>query len=74
MGYAAITPRSFQHWLAGSQTVDDDGLNYDFGAANKDHAGLIAAVNVRNTANHRDAMCESGFCYPGQRRNVTTSL
>jgi hypothetical protein len=49
-------------------------MSYDFGAADKDYAGLIAAVKVRNTANHRDAMCESDFCYRGQGRNVTPSL
>lgn len=52
----------------------DAGMSYDFGAANKDYAGLIAAVNLRNIANRRDAMCESGFCYLGQGRNVTASL
>lgn len=52
----------------------DAGMSYDFGAIGKDYAGVIAAVNVRNIANHRDAMCESGFCYLGQGRNVTASL
>ena len=52
----------------------DAGMSYDFGAVNKDYAGLVAAVNVRNIANQRDAMCESGFCYLGQGRNVTASV
>ncbi|MDK4714078.1 hypothetical protein [Rhizobium sp. CNPSo 4039] len=67
-------PALFNIGGAGSQAVDDAGMSYDFGAADKDYAGLIAAVKVRNTANHRDAMCESDFCYRGQGRNVTPSL
>lgn len=52
----------------------DAGMSYDFGAINRDFDGLTAAVNVRNIADRRLDVCESGFCYLSQGRNVTGSL
>ncbi|MDC7745683.1 TonB-dependent siderophore receptor [Rhizobium binxianense] len=52
----------------------DAALSYDFGAVDKKYEGLTAAFNIRNIADHRDTVCEEGFCYLGQGRNMTGTL
>ncbi|WP_431323528.1 TonB-dependent siderophore receptor [Rhizobium sp. YTU87027] len=52
----------------------DAALAYDFGAIDKKYEGLTAAFNIRNIADHRDTVCEEGFCYLGQGRNMTATL
>ncbi|MCM2293112.1 TonB-dependent siderophore receptor [Allorhizobium sp. BGMRC 0089] len=52
----------------------DAGISYDFGAINQKYKGLTAAFDVRNIANRRNTICNSGYCYLGQGRNMTASL
>lgn len=52
----------------------DAAIGYDFGAIDKKYDGLVAAVNVRNIADDRDTICNEGYCYLGQGRNITASL
>jgi iron complex outermembrane receptor protein len=58
----------------GATVYFDAALGYDFGAIDKKYDGLTAALNVRNIADHRDAICNEGTCYLGQGRNITASL
>jgi iron complex outermembrane receptor protein len=52
----------------------DAALSYDFGAVDKKYDGLTAAFNVRNIADHRDTVCNEGYCSLAQGRNITASL
>lgn len=52
----------------------DASLTYDFGAIDKEFDGLTGNVAVRNIADRRDTVCNSGYCYLGQGRNITASL
>ncbi|MGZ2460592.1 TonB-dependent siderophore receptor [Rhizobium sp. IY2] len=52
----------------------DASAAYDFGAVDKKYEGLTAAFNIRNIADHRDTVCNEGFCYLGQGRNMTATL
>ncbi|NTJ11476.1 TonB-dependent siderophore receptor [Rhizobium lusitanum] len=52
----------------------DAALSYDFGAVDKKYKGLTASLDVRNIANRRLTICDSGYCYLGQGRNITASL
>ncbi|MCG5482887.1 MAG: TonB-dependent siderophore receptor [Sinorhizobium meliloti] len=52
----------------------DASLTYDFGALDKEFDGLTGNVAVRNIADRRDTVCNSGYCYLGQGRNITASL
>jgi iron complex outermembrane receptor protein len=52
----------------------DASLTYDFAAVDKDFEGLTGAVAVRNIADRRQTVCNSGYCYLGQGRNITASL
>ncbi|WP_105384949.1 TonB-dependent siderophore receptor [Neorhizobium alkalisoli] len=58
----------------GSRFYVDAGVSYDFGAIDKEYAGLTAAFNVRNIADERDVICNEGYCYVGQGRNMTANL
>jgi len=49
-------------------------VSYDFGAVDQKYKGLIASVDVRNIANRRLTVCNEGYCYLGQGRNITASL
>jgi iron complex outermembrane receptor protein len=52
----------------------DAAVSYDFGAVDKKYEGLTAAFNIRNIADHRDTVCNEGYCYLGQGRNMTGTL
>ncbi|WP_064696914.1 TonB-dependent siderophore receptor [Rhizobium aegyptiacum] len=52
----------------------DASASYDFGAIDKKYEGLTAAFNIRNIADERETVCEEGFCYLGQGRNMTGTL
>jgi len=52
----------------------DAAMSYDFGAIDQKYKGLTASVDVRNIANRRLTVCNEGYCYLGQGRNVTASL
>ncbi|AYD03803.1 TonB-dependent siderophore receptor [Neorhizobium sp. NCHU2750] len=52
----------------------DAALGYNFGAIDKKYNNLVASLNVRNIADERDTICNEGFCYLGQGRNITASL
>ncbi|ULR47392.1 TonB-dependent siderophore receptor [Rhizobium sp. K102] len=52
----------------------DAALAYDFGAVDKKYEGLTAAFNIRNIGDQRETVCEEGFCYLGQGRNMTGTL
>ncbi|AHF86908.1 ligand-gated channel (plasmid) [Rhizobium leguminosarum bv. trifolii WSM1689] len=52
----------------------DASASYDFGAVDKKYEGLTAAFNIRNIADERETVCEEGFCYLGQGRNMTGTL
>ena len=52
----------------------DAALSYDFGAIDQKYKGLTASIDVRNIANRRLTVCNSGYCYLGQGRNITASL
>ncbi|MGO6691962.1 TonB-dependent siderophore receptor [Rhizobium johnstonii] len=52
----------------------DASAAYDFGAVDKKYEGLTAAFNIRNIADERDTVCNEGFCYLGQGRNMTGTL
>lgn len=52
----------------------DAALSYDFGGIDRKYKGLTASLDVRNIANRRLTVCNSGYCYLGQGRNVTASL
>ncbi len=52
----------------------DAALSYDFGAIDQKYKGLTASVDVRNIANRRLTVCNEGYCYLGQGRNITASL
>jgi iron complex outermembrane receptor protein len=52
----------------------DASAAYDFGAVDKKYEGLTAAFNIRNIADERDTVCNEGFCYLGQGRNITGTL
>ncbi|KAF5884270.1 MULTISPECIES: TonB-dependent siderophore receptor [Rhizobium] len=52
----------------------DASASYDFGAVDKKYEGLTAAFNIRNIADERETICEEGFCYLGQGRNMTGTL
>ncbi|MBZ9996364.1 TonB-dependent siderophore receptor [Mesorhizobium sp. BH1-1-4] len=52
----------------------DASASYDFGAIDKKYEGVSAAFAVRNIADDRATVCNSGYCYMGQGRNVTASL
>jgi iron complex outermembrane receptor protein len=52
----------------------DAALSYDFGAMDKKYKGLTASLDVRNIANRQLTICDSGYCYLGQGRNITASL
>ncbi|NNH55636.1 TonB-dependent siderophore receptor [Rhizobium laguerreae] len=52
----------------------DASASYDFGAVDKKYEGLTAAFAIRNIADERETVCEEGFCYLGQGRNMTGTL
>ncbi|RAX38627.1 TonB-dependent siderophore receptor [Rhizobium tropici] len=52
----------------------DAALSYDFGAIDQKYKGLTASVDLRNIVNRRLTVCNEGYCYLGQGRNVTASL
>jgi iron complex outermembrane receptor protein len=52
----------------------DASASYDFGAIDKKYEGVSAAFAVRNIADERPVVCNSGYCYLGQGRNITASL
>ena len=52
----------------------DAALSYDFGAIDQKYKSLTASVDVRNVANRRLTVCNEGYCYLGQGRNITASL
>ncbi|QKD00417.1 TonB-dependent siderophore receptor [Mesorhizobium loti] len=52
----------------------DASASYDFGAIDKKYEGVSAAFAVRNIADERATVCNSGYCYMGQGRNITASL
>ena len=52
----------------------DASASYDFGAIDKKYEGVSAAFAVRNIADERPIVCNSGYCYLGQGRNITASL
>ncbi|MDK4735130.1 TonB-dependent siderophore receptor [Rhizobium sp. CNPSo 3490] len=52
----------------------DASASYDFGAVEKKYEGLTAAFAIRNIADERETVCEEGFCYLGQGRNMTGTL
>lgn len=52
----------------------DASASYDFGAIDKTYEGVSAAFAVRNIADERPIVCNSGYCYLGQGRNITASL
>ncbi|TIX13575.1 MAG: TonB-dependent receptor, partial [Mesorhizobium sp.] len=52
----------------------DASASYDFGAIDKKYDGITAALPVRNIANARATVCNEGYCYLGQVRNMTASL
>lgn len=52
----------------------DASASYDFGAVDKKYEGLAAAFAIRNIADERETVCEEGFCYLGQGRNMTGTL
>ncbi|RWX13939.1 TonB-dependent siderophore receptor [Rhizobium hidalgonense] len=52
----------------------DASASYDFGAVDKKYEGLTAAFNIRNIGDERETVCEEGFCYLGQGRNMTGTL
>ncbi|APG94860.1 TonB-dependent siderophore receptor [Sinorhizobium americanum] len=52
----------------------DAAATYDFGAIDKKYEGLTAQVNVRNIGNEKPVVCNEGYCYLSQGRNVTASL
>ncbi|PCK86607.1 TonB-dependent siderophore receptor [Rhizobium sophoriradicis] len=52
----------------------DAALAYDFGAVDKKYEGLTAAFNIRNIGDERETVCEEGFCYLGQGRNMAGTL
>ncbi|NTF45839.1 TonB-dependent siderophore receptor [Rhizobium rhizogenes] len=52
----------------------DAALSYDFGAIDQKYKGLTASFDIRNIANRRLTVCNSGYCYLGQGRNITASL
>ncbi|OAP36424.1 ligand-gated channel [Sinorhizobium glycinis] len=52
----------------------DAAASYDFGAIDRKYEGLTAQVNVRNIGNEKPVICNEGFCYLSQGRNVTASL
>ncbi|WP_106797384.1 TonB-dependent siderophore receptor [Rhizobium sp. H4] len=52
----------------------DAALAYDFGAVDKKYEGLTAAFNIRNIGDERETVCEEGFCYLDQGRNMTGTL
>ena len=52
----------------------DAAATYDFGAIDQKYEGLTAQVNVRNIGNEKPVICNEGFCYLSQGRNVTASL
>lgn len=58
----------------GSSFYVDAAVAYDFGAVDRKYEGLTAAFNVRNIADHRDTVCNEGYCYLGQGRNMTATL
>ncbi|RJT41075.1 TonB-dependent siderophore receptor [Mesorhizobium waimense] len=52
----------------------DASASYDFGAIDKKYDGVTAAFAVRNIADDRATVCNEGYCYLGQGRNMTASL
>ncbi|WP_245443832.1 TonB-dependent siderophore receptor [Mesorhizobium sp. DCY119] len=52
----------------------DASASYDFGAIDKKYEGVTAAFAVRNIADDRATVCNEGYCYLGQGRNITASL
>lgn len=52
----------------------DASTSYDFGAIDKKYEGVNAAFAIRNIADERATVCNSGYCYMGQGRNITASL
>ncbi len=58
----------------GASFYMDAALSYDFGAIDQKYKGLTASVDVRNIANRRLTVCNEGYCYLGQGRNITASL
>jgi iron complex outermembrane recepter protein len=52
----------------------DASASYDFGAIDKKYEDVSAAFAVRNIADDRATVCNSGYCYMGQGRNITASL
>jgi iron complex outermembrane receptor protein len=58
----------------GSSFYVDAAMAYDFGAIDNKYEGLTAAFNVRNIADRRETVCNEGYCYLGQGRNITASL
>lgn len=52
----------------------DAAISYDFGAVNEKYDGLVASFRVNNIANKRNTVCEEGYCYLGEGRNIMASL
>ncbi|WP_027992398.1 TonB-dependent siderophore receptor [Sinorhizobium meliloti] len=52
----------------------DASASYDFGAMDKKFDGLTAQVSLRNIGNEKPLICNQGYCYLSQGRNVTASL
>lgn len=57
-----------------AQLLFDASVSYDFGAANPGYKGLTAAFSIRNIADKTATVCNEGYCYLGQGRNMTASL
>jgi iron complex outermembrane receptor protein len=52
----------------------DASASYDFGAIDKKYEGVTAAFAIRNIADERPTICNDGYCYLGQGRNITASV
>ncbi|MET0258000.1 MAG: TonB-dependent siderophore receptor [Methylobacterium sp.] len=52
----------------------DAALSYEFGAANPKLEGVRAQVNANNLFDNRASLCNNGYCYREQGRDVIGSL
>ncbi|WP_279482541.1 TonB-dependent siderophore receptor [Aureimonas sp. SK2] len=57
-----------------SRILVDAAVSYDFGAANPRLEGIRAQVNANNLFDNRASLCNNGYCYREQGRDVIGSL
>lgn len=57
-----------------ARLLADASVTYDFGKLNESMKGTQAKLNIKNLFDKRDSVCESGYCYRDEGRQIIGSL